>query len=397
MRLGFHYHTPALLSGGRIIMPSYLGLFIDSLADCCESVICFLHHPLPSEIESLNYTLRCTNVILVDIGPHSSIPKRTLNAWMNRKYFTQWETKLDVLLVRASTPLLPVIATVWKKPMVLLLVSDASNGIDNLPQPGWRKKIIKAYSNWYQGIQTWIAKRCLTFTNSQLIFDELHGKLLDLVLTRTTTLSQNDFHYRQDTCKDETIKLLYAGRMTRIKGLFEIVEAMVILKDQGFNVSIDLVGMIDPSDLMIDDLLSFAKSKGLVWLVVYHGSKTAGGDLLEFYRMADIYVIASKSSSEGFPRTIWEAMASSTPVVTTSVGSIPAYAGAACEIVPPKDVPALAKGIKKVISNPERRKQMIQLGMELAKGNTLEQRANEMIGKIEQWLNMHSNQAVNKS
>ncbi len=41
-------------------------------------------------------------------------------------------------------------------------------------------------------------------------------------------------------------------------------------------------------------------------------------------KKADIYVIASRSS-EGFPRTIWEAMAHCLPVVATKVGSIPAF------------------------------------------------------------------------
>ena len=390
MKIGFHYHIPAVRSGADILMPGYLGLFIDSLAGKCQKLVCFMHSPLEHEMAEMDYKLRSNNVELVEIGPHIAIPQRSLMAWKNRHIYQQYMKELDLILVRASTPLLPVINSVWKKPLVLLLVSDATSGLDNLPQPGWRKILIKLWANWYQRREDAIARHCLTFVNSQLLFDKLQGKIPFLILTRTTTLGQDDFYERKDTCQGELIRLLYAGRMTRIKGLFEIVEAMHILIQEGFNLCLDLVGMVDNSDPMMDDLMMLAQKKGLKDKVFFHGSHTAGSELLAYYRQADIYVIASKASSEGFPRTIWEAMASSMPVVATAVGSIPAYAGNACEIVVPKDVAALTAGIRKVLTNPARRQQMIEAGMALAQENTLEKRAEEMVGNIRQWISRNS-------
>ena len=391
MRIGFHYHIPAIRKGSKIKMPGYLGLFVDSLAEKCSTLVCFLHSPLEHEIAEMDYELRSNNVELVHIGPHISILPRTYNAWKKRRIYQQWEEKLDLLLIRASTPLLPVISAVWKKPMVLLLVSEANIGLDNLPQPGWRKSLIKLWANWYQRQEDAIAGRCLTFVNSQLLYDKLYGKIPQLVLTRTTTLSQHDFYDREDTCTTGIVRLLYAGRMTRIKGLFEILEAMGILIGEGFNLYLDLVGMLDNSDPMMDDLLAEAKTRGMGERVTFHGSRTAGPELLAFYRQADIYVIASKASSEGFPRTIWEAMASSMPVVATSVGSIPAYAGNAVEIVAPKSVQALTEGIRNVLKDTIRRKKMIKAGIALAEDNTLEKRAEEMVVHIKEWIKDRKN------
>ena len=110
----------------------------------------------------------------------------------------------------------------------------------------------------------------------------------------------------------------------------------------------------------------------------YIGYRTAGENLLQEYRKSDIFVIASQSNSEGFPRTIWEAMASSLPVVATKVSSIPMFTKGAAQMAEPKDITSLTNSLRTVIENKQKRKEMIMMGMKLAKENTLEKRAKEL-------------------
>lgn len=386
LRLGFHCHIPALQLEGRVWMPAHMGLFVDSLAVRCERFVCFQHSPLADELYQMDYAVKSTNVRLVDIGPHTSIPLRTLVGFVRRRTFRDWESELDVLLVRAPTPLLPVVGFVWSKPIVLLLVGDYLSGVDDLPRPILRKELIRLWSRWIHYHQMRIAQRSLTFVNSRLRYEQLCRQIPYLVETRTTTLSENDFCHRVDTCSAAPYRLLYTGRMLRAKGLFEIVEALSQLVTLGFDVVLDLVGMTDKSDPVLDELDDLAHSLGVGERVQYHGYKTAGAELLAFYRRADIYVIASQISSEGFPRTIWEAMASSLPVVATQVGSIPAFISDAALLVPPKNVPALTQAVKSLLTEPDLRQRLIQRGMALARENTLERRAEEMIKQIEHWL-----------
>ena len=138
--------------------------------------------------------------------------------------------------------------------MALLMVSDAVEGIENLPQPRWRKALIRAHAHWYQAQQTRIAQRCLVFVNSRLLYDQLHGMIPNLVETRTTTLREEDFFQRADTCAKPPYRMLYAGRMARIKGLFEIVAALAQLVDAGFDLVLDLVGMVDRGDPVLEEL-----------------------------------------------------------------------------------------------------------------------------------------------
>jgi len=104
------------------------------------------------------------------------------------------------------------------------------------------------------------------------------------------------------------------------------------------------------------------------------------------YRMADVYVIASKSDFEGFPRTIWEAMAHSLPVVATSVGSIPQFVDAVAELVPPNDTGALAAAIRGIIHSAGKRMEMIRRGRTLASEMTLETQVGGMVREMEKWI-----------
>ena len=378
MKIGFHYHSPAIIKEDNIFMPAYLGLFIDSLAPFFEEIICFLHTPNSLEEKMMDYCINSNNVKLVNLGEHNSIPKRMLNGKKIGKIFQEYEPEFEALLLRASTPLLPFITKYFNKPIALMLVSDATSGLENLPQPYWRKKLITLWANWYSNKELLLAIKSLTIVNSQMIYDNLKDDVKNIHLIRTTTLSNSDFYDREDTCTNKKIRLIFAGRISRIKGLLDIIDAMGTLIKEGFDLELKLVGMVDKTDSILKEINYKALSLGIEDSYEYIGYKTAGSELLEEYRKSDIFVIASQANSEGFPRTLWEAMASSLPIVATSVSSIPNFTEGAAELAPPKNVIAYTESLRRVLTSSKRRKQMIKKGMELAKNNTLEQRGKEL-------------------
>jgi glycosyltransferase involved in cell wall biosynthesis len=84
-------------------------------------------------------------------------------------------------------------------------------------------------------------------------------------------------------------------------------------------------------------------------------------ELAELYRGAACMIFPSRY--EGFGLPVLEAMASGTPVVTTTAGAIPEVAGEAAVLVPPGDAEALADGIRKALAN---RDQLVVAGLERA-------------------------------
>ena len=324
MRLGFHYHIPAhRLPSGEIVTSGPLGRFLDALASRCEELVCFLHSPRQDEIPYLDHVLQATNLRWISAGKHRSVPWRT--AWSHRitRPLAEGRGQLDGVLLRGPSPLLPAFARAARPlPTTLLLVGDYLAGVDDLPQPRWRKELIRKWARWNAARQRDVARTSLTLVNSSDLYETFRDCSPLLRQVRTSTLNESDFRWRDDSCGEQPVHLLYSGRMDRGKGLLVMVAAVGLLVRRGFNVVLDLVGPPQPGDPVLDEVASTARAWRVEQRVVYHGFRVLGEDLFRHYRKADIYLSASLAT-EGFPRSIWEAMAHSVPVVASRVGSIP--------------------------------------------------------------------------
>jgi glycosyltransferase involved in cell wall biosynthesis len=383
LKLGFHTHIPAINKEGKIYMPGHIGFFVDGLAELCEEVLCFQHFPKKFEMEQMDYEIKSPNVTLVSMGPHLRIPIRTVMGAMRGFVVKKYLNELDLILIRTPTPLLPLFSFWSKKKIVLFIVGDYLSGIESLRLPRWKKVLIGLWSKWIDYIQMQVAKENMAFVNGKHLYEKLKDRIPKIAEIRTTTLRENDFFLREDTCLSPPFRLLYCGRIIKEKGIFDLFEAFLKLKNEGFDVVMDLVGAVEPRDNTLEELLNMAKEKRVEKSVFYYGYQPAGEKLLSFYRKADIFVCPTQIVSETYPRTIREAMASSVPVVATCVGSLPYYIGDCSLLVSPKDVESLAKAIENLIVDKTLRKNLIQRGMEVVKKDTIEFRSKELIDIID--------------
>jgi len=162
-----------------------------------------------------------------------------------------------------------------------------------------------------------------------------------------------------------------------------------LLVNAGEDVILDLVGWPEKNSGILEEIRDQSQNEGVADRVIYHGYRPVGPELFEFYKQADIYVIASQSSFEGFPRTIWEAMANGLPVIATRVGSIPDFIDGASVLIEPRNPRDLARGISDLIKNEELRRSNISKGYSLAKENSLETQSLKMINAISDWQSKH--------
>ncbi len=389
MRLGFHYHVPAhRLPSGEIVTSGPLGRFLDALASRCEELVCFLHSPRQDEIPYLDHVLQATNLRWISAGKHRSVPWRT--AWSHRitRPLAEGRGQLDGVLLRGPSPLLPAFARAARPlPTTLLLVGDYLAGVDDLPQPRWRKELIRKWARWNAARQRDVARTSLTLVNSSDLYETFRGCSPLLRQVRTSTLNESDFRWRDDSCGEQPVHLLYSGRMDRGKGLLVMVAAVGLLVRRGFNVVLDLVGPPQPGDPVLDEVASSARAWRVEQRVVYHGFRVLGEDLFRHYRKADIYLSASLAT-EGFPRSIWEAMAHSVPVVASRVGSIPALLedGVSARLVRPRSAEDLAAGLQDILRDQRLRTTLIANGFALARANTLEQSTGLIFETIKDWI-----------
>jgi glycosyltransferase involved in cell wall biosynthesis len=100
------------------------------------------------------------------------------------------------------------------------------------------------------------------------------------------------------------------------------------------------------------------------------------------YRNADIFVLPSYH--EGFPRTIWEALANSCPIIVSKVGSIPYVLenGLNAILINPKSELEIVNAVMELINNPDLRMKIIKNGYQFSKSSKLEITTKFLVDKI---------------
>jgi glycosyltransferase involved in cell wall biosynthesis len=166
-----------------------------------------------------------------------------------------------------------------------------------------------------------------------------------------------------------TITLLAVGRIDAEKNPLLLVEALARLEDEHpgrFRLVWAGTG------LLVDAVVSHAEELGVRDRIEFLGHVPFGPELLERYRSAHVFVHVSLT--EGLPATIIEALGNAIPVVATTVGGVPSALGdgEAGVLVPPSDLDALVAAILRLTEDAELRERVVERGLELADGCTLE-------------------------
>ena len=108
------------------------------------------------------------------------------------------------------------------------------------------------------------------------------------------------------------LRLCYAGSITRIKGVWDAVEAVKALRERGHDASLDIAG-----GGQTEYLETLVERHGLRGHVTHRG-RVGVGDILRMMRDSAFVCVPSRHSCpEGLPLTLYEAMASGTPIVAS--------------------------------------------------------------------------------
>jgi glycosyltransferase involved in cell wall biosynthesis len=145
----------------------------------------------------------------------------------------------------------------------------------------------------------------------------------------------------------------FAGRLTRDKGVPELIDAFDLILKALPDVRLLLVGWFDAAEDALDDELRAR--------IVNHPQIHLTGfveDAAPYYRAMDVMVLPTWR--EGFPNVVLEAAATGIPVVTTiATGSrdsvVPEVTGL---LIPPGYPKAISEAVLGLLRNPDRRKGM---------------------------------------
>lgn len=179
------------------------------------------------------------------------------------------------------------------------------------------------------------------------------------------------------------VALGYVGRLVASKGLATLAQALKTLKGLAWHLHV--IGTGDYRSTF-ERLLTDA---GMADRVTFHGF-TPHLQTPEFLSAFDLLVVPSETQpgwKEQFGRVIVEAMACGTPVVGSDSGEIPVLirASGGGLVFPERDAEALSEGIRSLILDPERRRQMAECGRAwVGQSATLEVVARRMAGAMEE-------------
>lgn len=110
------------------------------------------------------------------------------------------------------------------------------------------------------------------------------------------------------------------------------------------------------------DLERYAASHGFNTAVEFLG-EVLYEEMPQLYRTADLFVLPSRA--EGLPRTVLEALATETPVVTSNLRQLRTIVEGVGITVPIGEVAGFAEGLDKLASAPDRRAELGDRGREL--------------------------------
>ncbi|MCK4341674.1 MAG: glycosyltransferase family 4 protein [Phycisphaerae bacterium] len=293
---------------------------------------------------------------------------------------------LNVINARGTAPLAYVLWWLTRKrgvPFMYHFSSDPFEMIARSPKyKGWHGYFAwTAYSCEF-AVQKYIMRRNYSFTDGSGISERLKKYTPNVEPIVLSTLRADDYYLRADCCIGDVVRVLYVGYLREGKGLNDLVEAVGILRREGRDVELDLVGTGE----MQDSLEAQTNGLGLQGHVHFRGYITLGPELNEYYNSADVFALPSLS--EGSPRVITEAMGHSLPIVATPVGNIAESLGDGQRgvLILLNDPKALAAGIARLIDDGEFRRQCIRAGYDFARRHGLDVFVERMAAKAHELI-----------
>ncbi len=146
------------------------------------------------------------------------------------------------------------------------------------------------------------------------------------------------------------IQLLFLSNIISSKGVFVLLEACNLLKNENIDFECNFVGPW--YQVKEEDFYAVLEEYKLQECVKYLGA-AYGTDKENLFKSTDIFVFPTFYPDECFPLVLLEAMSYGLPCITTNIAAIPEIITSEKEglIVPPQNPGSLAQAIKRLITD----------------------------------------------
>jgi len=181
-------------------------------------------------------------------------------------------------------------------------------------------QIVRPHARWWR-----LAARLVGLLSSDVVVvgTAAHMALAEIdvssrIVPNAVPFDTTTLQVRSTNSRAASLRLLFAGTFGTRKGGDELLEALAILRRDGIDCNLDIVGR---EEYLGDEarLLREVEAYGLGGVVRFLGQRSPE-ELASFYLTRDVFCLPSHL--EGLPLALIEAMAYGMPAIATPVGSI---------------------------------------------------------------------------
>ena len=258
-------------------------------------------------------------------------------------------------LVQYSTPNASLYASIASKKAGIKVRNYHLTGLRYLGAQGIFRKILKFIEKKALKNSTHVECECqsnLDFCIKEKLFSKDKAVIVGYGSAGGIDLSRFDIEkakeYRTEkrrfyAIKDDEIVFGFVGRITKDKGIEELVKAFNMLSQQISNIKLVIVGGLDQNNNLSKDVLSEIENNQSIIKI------NATPEIEKYYPMLDVLVLPSYR--EGFGNVVIEAEAMGVPVIVSNIpGPVDAMEdGKTGLIFTVKDVLALSNAMQKAL------------------------------------------------
>ena len=231
---------------------------------------------------------------------------------------------------------------------------------------------------WTAWLDRWMAVRTrqtLTFYNGRILYNQgLPGQHV----RTSSSIRAQDIVVRDVGQIKSPARLLFVGRLSREKGVHDLLDALAIANRAQTRFHLDIVG----SGAELAGLRRQVNRLALDEAVTFHGYIAHGDALRALYGAADLFVLPALQDQQ--PKVLMEAMSQSVPLIATRVGGIPSVIedGKNGLLTPPADAAALADALVRLQEDAALRARLAEAGISHVRSHTVEAETERMMAIV---------------